>query len=79
VNNLDSATTFRAALELFEAAALEQRVERQLAESRVAKLKAAAELEHAGRVHEANTILNEVCAEQAQAFGDDPRDRRMEE
>jgi hypothetical protein len=78
MNNLDSAATFRAALELFEAAALEQRVERQLAESRVAKLKAAAELESAGRVDEAKTILNEVRAEQAQAFGDDPRDRRME-
>lgn len=66
----DSSATFRAALELFEAALLEARVERELAAARVAKLKAAAELERAGRVDEARAILDEVKAEQGRAFGD---------
>jgi hypothetical protein len=64
---MNSAATFRAALELFEAAALEQRVDRQLSEARLAKLKAACELERAGRYDEAKTIIAEVRAEQARA------------
>lgn len=63
-----SEATFAAALELFEAALLEARVERQLAEARVAKLKAAASLEQAGRYDEAKTIIDDVKREQAQAF-----------
>lgn len=65
----DSAATFRAALALFEAARSESRVELALSEARVAKLKAAAELERAGRLEEARVIVDEVRAEQA-------RDRR---
>lgn len=66
----DSSATFRAALELFEAALLEARVERTLAEARVAKLRAAAALERAGRMDEARMIIDEVRAEQARAFGE---------
>jgi hypothetical protein len=65
----DSTATFAAALELFEAAMIEARVERSMAEARVAKLRAAAELERAGRYDEANTIIAEVRAEQERAFG----------
>jgi multidrug efflux pump subunit AcrA (membrane-fusion protein) len=68
--SVDSSATFRTALELFEAALLEARVERQLAEARVAKFKAAAELERAGRHDEARTLIDEVRREQAQAFGE---------
>jgi hypothetical protein len=63
----DSSATFRAALELFEAAMIEARVESSLAEARVAKLRAAAELERAGRMDEALALINEVRAERARA------------
>ena len=66
----DSTATFAAALELFEAAMLEARVERNLAEARIAKLRAAAELERSGRVDEAHELLEAVRAEQRAAFGE---------
>jgi len=69
---IDSSATFRAALELYEAALVEARVERELSAARVAKLKAAAALEQAGRYDEAKAILEAVRAEQAAAFGDPP-------
>lgn len=69
----DSAATFRAAIELAEAAMLEARVERTLSEARVAKLKAAAELERAGRMDEAARIVADVRVEQARTFGSSDR------
>lgn len=60
----DSRATFNAAMELFEVARSESRVELALSESRVAKLKAAAELERAGRQAEADALIAEVRAEQ---------------
>ena len=62
-----SAATFQAGLELLEAAMLEGRVERQLSEARVAKLKAAAELERAGRFDDARALIEAVRAEQEAA------------
>lgn len=59
-----SSETFAAAVSLFEAAAAESRVESALSEARVAKLRAVAELERAGRYEEARQILDEVSAEQ---------------
>ena len=50
---------------LAEAAAAQGRVERALSEARVAKLRAAAELERAGRLEEAEALIAEVRAEQA--------------
>lgn len=47
---------------------IESRVERSMSEARVAKLKAVAELERAGRYDEAQVILAEVNAEQQRAF-----------
>jgi 2-oxo-4-hydroxy-4-carboxy--5-ureidoimidazoline (OHCU) decarboxylase len=63
----NSDATFQAALELMQAAMLEARVELALSEARVAKLKAVAELERAGRTDEARVILDEVRTEQARA------------
>jgi hypothetical protein len=56
--------TYAAALSLFESAAAESRVELALSESRVARLRAAAELERAGRVDEARELVDAVRAEQ---------------
>ena len=64
---MTSAATFRAGLELLEAAMLESRVEHLLSDARIAKLKAAAELERAGRPDEAAEILASVRAEQEAA------------
>ena len=50
-----------------EAAAAQSRVEIALSESRLAKLRAAAELEAAGRMEEAGVLLAEVRAEQERA------------
>ena len=61
-----SSETFAAAVSLFEAAAAESRVESALSQARVAKLRAVAELERAGRLDEAQVLLAEVRAEQAQ-------------
>jgi hypothetical protein len=60
----DSAATFSAAFAMLDAAMLEARVERELSASRVAKLRAAAELERAGRIDEAAAIIAQVRAEQ---------------
>lgn len=62
-----SSETFAAAVSLFEAAASEARVESALSESRVARLRAVAELERAGRDEEARVLLAEVRAEQEAA------------
>lgn len=59
-----SSETFAAAVSLFEAAAAESRVELAMSEARVAKLRASAELERAGRDDEAREILEEVRVEQ---------------
>ena len=59
-----STSMFGAAVELFEAAAVEGRIERLRSESRVARLKAVAELERAGRDEEARELLAEVTREQ---------------
>jgi hypothetical protein len=61
----DSAATFRAAHELFAAATKEATVERLLSESRIAKLKAAAELERQGKMDEALVLIKQVEREQA--------------
>jgi hypothetical protein len=55
---------YDAALALHEAARLQGRAELALAEARVARLKAVAELERAGRNDEAARLLTEVEAEQ---------------
>lgn len=60
----DSSATFEAAMALFEAALVEARIERSLSEVRIAKLKAAAELERAGRMDEAASILADLRKEQ---------------
>lgn len=56
--------TYDAGMALLEAAAVERRVEANLSEARVAKLKAVAELERAGRMDDARKLLDEVRAEQ---------------
>jgi hypothetical protein len=56
--------TFAAAISLFEAAQSESRVEQALSESRVARLRAAAELERAGKLDEARVLIEQVRAEQ---------------
>ena len=58
---------FDAAMGMAEAAAAQSRVEIALSESRLAKLRAAAELEAAGRMEEAGKLLAEVRAEQERA------------
>jgi hypothetical protein len=55
-----------AALELVDAARLQSRAELAAAEARVARLKAAAAFEQAGRQDEADRLLAEVRAEQAE-------------
>ena len=63
----ESKRLFDAAMGMAEAAAAQGRVELALSEARVAKLRAAAELERAGRMEEAETLLAEVRAEQERA------------
>jgi hypothetical protein len=59
-----STSLFAAATDMFEAAAIESRIEGLRSESRVARLKAVAELERAGRMEEAQDLLDEVKREQ---------------
>lgn len=62
-----STALFGAAVDMFQAAAIESRVESLRSESRVARLKAVAELERAGRMEEARDLLDEVRKEQEEA------------
>jgi hypothetical protein len=55
---------FDAALALHESARSQSRAELALSEARVARLKAVAELERAGRLDDAARLLAEVQAEQ---------------
>ena len=59
-----SSGMFAAASEMFQAALHESRVETAVSESRVARLKAAAELERAGERERAAELIAQVRAEQ---------------
>jgi hypothetical protein len=66
---MTASDTFNAALALFEQAQKESAAEHAQSDVRVAKLKAVAALEQAGKIEEAERLLAEVKAEQEEQHG----------